>query len=212
MEIIVGYDPGGNNDHGWAELRTANGEVSEISTDTLDSAEDVIRRLERLPNLTALGIDTLTCWATGPSAWRPADRWLREWLREHCEPVRNSVMSPNSLSGSMGLNGMAVLLSVRRVFPNSLITETHPKVLYYALSKVKYDYKNQKAQMDDFLDSNLGLRCRCEDDHQFDAAMSAFAAFAGSSGRWTRDLHKLPCIEDERVIEPCGSARYFWPS
>ena len=55
-------------------------------------------------------------------------------------------MSPNGLYGSMGLNGVAVLIALRQRFPDMLITETHPKVFHWHLYKQKYDYaKNQRT-------------------------------------------------------------------
>jgi hypothetical protein len=48
--------------------------------------------------------------------------------------VRNSVMTPNGLAGSMGLNGMSVLIAARRRYPDVTVVETHPKVLYWALA------------------------------------------------------------------------------
>ena len=58
-----------------------------------------------------IGVNTLTAWSTGRAGWRPADRWLRYRYPE----VRNSVASPNSLFGSMALNGMSVLMSLRTI-------------------------------------------------------------------------------------------------
>ena len=96
-EIIIGYDPGGNDAHGLAELHVHDGRAIRISTRTLGTAEDVVSALDSLSSLAALGVDTLSCWSTGPSGWRPADRWLRERYPD----VQNSVVSPNSLFGSM---------------------------------------------------------------------------------------------------------------
>jgi hypothetical protein len=205
--LIVGYDPGGNGAHGIAELQFKDGEVSALSTRTLDTAEDVISIFEGLPSLAALGVDTLTCWGTGNGAWRPADRWLRQ----HCKAVRHSIMSPNALFGSMCLNGMGVLLAARHRFPKVLITETHPKVLYWQMSKKKYEYKTSKAAMDRMLAGVLGVSVPSATEHEWDAAVSAFAAFNGVVGRWSHDLHDLPTGKGERLITPCGSTHYFWP-
>jgi len=76
--IFIGYDPGGNNCHGLAELHVENGKATRLVTTTLGTVENVVSYLESLRSLTALGVDTLTCWSTGPSGWRPADRWLRQ--------------------------------------------------------------------------------------------------------------------------------------
>ncbi len=204
---IVGYDPGGNGVHGLAELRFENGSARALSTRTLQTAEEVISVIEKLPSLAALGVDTLTCWGTGVSAWRPADRWLRNRYK----PVENSIVSPNSLFGSMGLNGMGVLIAVRRKFADVLVTETHPKVLYWQLSGRKYEHQAAGPAMDRALADAFGVAVASKTEHEWDAAASALAAFEGLVGRWSHDLHALPINTGERLITPCGTTHYFWP-
>jgi hypothetical protein len=109
--------------------------------------------LGNLEIVSALGVDTLTCWSTGPGGWRSADRWLRQQY----PAVRNSVVTPNGLFGSMGLNGMAVLISARKRFDNLFITETHPKVLYWQITRARYDYFAYRGQMDQVLASRQQL-------------------------------------------------------
>ena len=205
--VVIGYDPGGNGAHGVAELHFQDGEATALTTRILQTTEDVISTLEDLPSLAALGVDTLTCWGTGVSAWRPADRWLRERYKA----VQNSVMTPNGLFGSMGLNGMAVLIAAGQKFPDVVITETHPKVLYWQLSSKKYEYQTSKAAMDGVLTAALGISVEAATEHEWDAAVSAFAALSGILGNWTHDLHALPTEKGERLIRPCGSTHYFWP-
>jgi hypothetical protein len=205
--IIVGYDPGGNDSHGLAELHFRDDKVMSISTKTLRTVESVMERIESLSSLAALGVDTLTCWGMGISGWRPADRWLRNQYM----PVQGSVMTPNSLFGSMGLNGMAVLIAVRARFPDILNTETHPKVLCWCLTSQKHDYPGVNRAMDTALGGRLGIPLTSATEHEWDAAVSAFAALEGYVGRWQRDLHTLPAEGGERLIRPCGDTQYFWP-
>jgi len=205
--IFLGYDPGGNNCHGLAELHVENGKATRLVTTTLDTVEKVVSHLENLPSLTALGVDTLTCWSTGPSGWRPADRWLRQRYPQ----VRNSVVSPNGLYGSMGLNGMAVLVVARRRFPGLLITETHPKVLYWEIAQKRYDFETDRQIMDETLAEQLGIAVAPQTEHEWDAAVSALAALRSAEGRWSNDLHKIETESNERLIEPCGPTHYSWP-
>jgi hypothetical protein len=120
-------------------------------------------------------------------------------------------MTPNGLFGSMGLNGMSVLISARRRFPDVPITETHPKVLYWQLCRQKYDYEHAKSQMDAVLARALGTPAAPVTEHEWDAGISALAALEGVAGRWTHDLHKLPVSAGQGVVAPCGSTNYFWP-
>ena len=160
-----------------------------------------------LSSVIALGVDTLTCWGTGASGWRPADRWLRKQYKT----VQSSVMTPNGLFGSMGLNGMSVLIVARGRSVDVPITETHPEVLYWHMCRQKYDYEHSKAEMDATLSRTLGTSVAPATEHEWDAALSAFAALEGLTGRWPRDLHKLSVGADERLITPCGDTNYFWP-
>jgi predicted nuclease with RNAse H fold len=115
---IAGYDPGGNGGYGFALAELEKGQCKSLRIETLENAEEVIKNLGQTQSLLALGIDTLAAWATGPSGWRPADLWLRKKYR----PILPSIVSPNGLYGSMGLNGMAVLASIRQNSPEICVT------------------------------------------------------------------------------------------
>lgn len=212
-ECIIGYDPGGKRAHGVAKLEVQDGTAVRLSTKVLNTAEEVLSFLESATPIAAIGVDTLTCWSTGPSGWRPADRWLREQYPD----VQNSVVSPNSLFGSMGLNGMAVLIEARRRSPAVHITETHPKVLYWHFARAPYDYPGSRGAMDELLEQRLNVAVSTGTEHEWDAAISALAALESYTGRWTRDLHTIESNksretnERERLIQPCGKTLYSWP-
>lgn len=206
--VIVGYDPGGNGAHGVAKLSVKGGQPHSLVTSTLQTAENVINYMGDMSDIVAFGVDTLTCWSTGSGAWRPADRWLRH----HYVEVQNSIIAPNGLRGSMVLNGMAVLMAVKLNFPSVLITETHPKVLYWHLSSQRYGYTSSKIAMDKTLAHALGLDVAPATEHEWDAALSTLAALEGATGRWRLDLHSLPTLSGERIVSPCGKTYYFWPS
>ncbi len=205
---VVGYDPGGDGTHGIAILRVENGAAISLSCITASTVEDVISRIASNANVLAFGIDTLTCWSTGRCGWRPADRWLRDQY----PIVRNSIVSPNGLYGSMGLNGMAILLTMRAKYPGALITETHPKVLYHQLSGLKYDWSQTGKEMTESLVGWLGAPIHVQNDHEWDAALSAYSAFQGLCERWSHDLHALPVQRGEQLVEPAGKTHYFWPT
>jgi hypothetical protein len=63
----------------------------------------------------------------------------------------------NGLAGSMGLNGMSVLIAARHKYPDVSVVETHPKVLYWALANKRYDYQSARDDM--------GLRGPCRYTH-----------------------------------------------
>lgn len=76
-ETVIGYDPGGNGKHGVAHATIRNGSILNVSTRTCCFVEEVIECIFEDEVPLGIGIDTLTCWATGESGLRPADDWLR---------------------------------------------------------------------------------------------------------------------------------------
>lgn len=207
---LLGYDPGGNGKHGVARVTVRAGEVARdgVFTATVETAEDALQWLLQADSPLGCGIDTLTVWATGKSGLRPADTWLRE----HYPSVRLSVVPPNSLYGSMAVGGAAVVLPLLERWPNLVVSETHPKVLYYALSGKKYDWKEDRSGMTDLLSSSLGCSLpELRTDHEWDALISAYAVWQGLAGSWTRDLLELPLSPKSRLVWPLGKTQYFWP-
>jgi hypothetical protein len=204
---VFGYDPGGKGAHGIAALHVVEGRARSIDAFTASSVEEVIGRFEEEKATLGVGVDSLTCWSTGKGGWRPADLWLRRQYPE----VSGSVMAPNSLRSSMTMGGMAFLIAARRSRPSIAITETHPKLLSWHLSRSRYDYAAGRATMNAALHRLLGCSVDTANEHEWDAAISAFAAFEGISRHWNRDLHALPAVSGERAILPCGMTNYFWP-
>lgn len=205
---IIGYDPGGNKKNGLATLQILNGRAVAIKAQTLSNAESVISTINNIENIIGLGVDTLSCWCTGQSGWRPADKWLRSKY----PLVLKSVTSPNSLYGSMSINGMSVLIEITKNIKHIAISETHPKVLYYALSGEKYNYSDNNKKMDMFLSELLNLKVSTQNDHEWDAVISAYALLQGLKGNWMNDLHSLPLETNSRFITPCGTTSYYWPN
>ena len=122
-------------------------------------------------------------------------------------------MPPNSLFGSMPINGMAVVLALRQEWPGLVVSETHPKVLYYALSGRTYEWSRGRTRMEQMLSERMGCDLpELESDHEWDALISAFAVWQGVSGEWSTDLLELPTGSGERLLYPAGKTQYFWPN
>lgn len=205
---VVGYDPGGNGDHGLAQATVRDGSIVSVCTETLGTLEDVVASVLRIETLLGLGIDTLTCWGGGSSGLRLADRWLRQRYRTEWKRV----VSPNSLRGAMSVNGMGLLIAVRGEFPDVYITETHPKVLWYALRKQPYDFTDAYASvMNECLSSWLAVDVAPRNEHEWDSAISILAVVRGLQGQWQHDLHALPTRPGELLVQPCGRTAYVWP-
>lgn len=205
--IYIGYDPGGGGAHGVAAI-SENDCVSDTLL-TAKHAVDWFVMQAQNHNKVVMGVDTLTLWSTGPAGWRPADRALRA----RYPAIENSVQSPNSLRGSMPINGAAVVMELKNYFKSIIITETHPKVLYYALTNNVYDFPGVNNQMTVCLRQFLGVEeLPINSEHAWDALISAYAAKQWDTGEWQNDLHLLAPHDDEHLVSFDNDGQHFiWP-
>jgi hypothetical protein len=220
--FVVGYDPGGNGKHGVAVLEVRKHENRWRPVDMQVSAEKtldaVLRRVDKRCDrrqIVAAGIDTLTEWNSGRSGWRPADRWLRETY----PAITNTILSSNSLYGSMTVNGAAFLMLFRHRFRSdaTMVTEAHPKACYYASTGKKGEWPARKREMIRWLIGEIGIDVSpslfdADDDHRFDAGVAVLAALRGRNGDWSQDLHILPQKTDGAIVRFFGRTHYWWPS
>lgn len=203
-----GYDPGGNDAHGLAQLDVLDGRSIKTACFTAGTVGEAIETILSQPKPLGLGIDTLTAWSLGSAGWRLADHRLRE---EYLT-IQNSVISPNALFGSMAISGMALLLAVREKWPELTISETHPKVVYFALTQRKYQDDDrsirtkQLMRLPEFKGTDFG---NPQTDDEWDAVLGAHCVRMGVERRWTLDLHET--AGSLHVIHPAGPTSYFWP-
>ena len=107
-----------------------------------------------------------------------------------------------------GPSAEALAMLIRRCWPEVRITETHPKMLYYACANCASRWETDREVMLQWLSAKLDCRCDAATDHEFDALMSAWAAREGFCGAW-RDLRKLST--NDSILEPAGPVHYWWP-
>lgn len=215
MALFFGYDPGGDGANGVAQIEVdlETGRVLQVSTKVVATAGAALEyfstTLATAP-AAGIGVDTLTEWDTGSAGWRAADRWLRA----NYPGIQKSVISPNAIFGAMCLNGMAVVYLLRQKDPAFVVTETHPKVLYFALAGAKYDWNDSRQVMIAWLIDLLGgATFGSITDDEFDAVLSAWACAQGVMGQWKRDLHAPGTVDGSggASIRPAGTTHYFWP-
>ena len=219
---IIGYDPGGNNNHGVAALEvhaeTGRWIAEQLMVGQESTVGQVKKWFERVcagGRIVAVGIDTLTEWNDGSAGWRPADLELRSKYRKKKEVV-DSVVHPNYISGAMSLNGAILLLSLAERFQRdgTIITEAHPKVCFFALTK-KVAKETSLVEMTRWLLDELSVPQPNEgfgsSDHAFDAAMATLAALRGINGDWALDLHTLTNDTCGERVLPFGPTYYWWP-
>ncbi|MFH0821763.1 MAG: DUF429 domain-containing protein [Pseudomonadota bacterium] len=204
--IIIGYDPGGAGSNGVAVLDVpAAGEARAWVCTKSYVDEAMAWILDRLgdaePN--APGIDTYLSWSTGSSGWRPMDTLLK---RQY-PAVQLSVFASNSAQGSMAVQGMAMALRLRGLWGDRIrLNETHPKVAYYALAGVRYEFDDALVRwlLNRF---NPPLNVPVRDDHQWDALFSAWATWMGETGKWNGNL----MLDAHDLLLPAGEVTYYWP-
>ena len=102
-EVVLGFDPGGDNGFGCCVLR-----AERFQTKTVGSIEEAMRWAAAEcggdPPMSA-GIDTLLHWSDGFAGWRRADLTLKKTYPE----ALKSVVAPNSLRGAMVVGGVGLV-------------------------------------------------------------------------------------------------------
>lgn len=220
--FVIGYDPGGKNAHGVAvlEVRKDNARWNPIAdrlqvtaTLSLREAVDWLDDRCRDGRIVAAGVDTLTEWNSGVGGWRPADSWLRKKYPD----MSKSVVSPNSLYGSMAVNGAAFLTLLAPRFRSevTMITEAHPKACFFAMTGKRHTWANDKSKMAAWLLKELGINAPASTfgskDDCFDAGVALLAALRGLNQDWSLDLHDLPNDENSGRVQFFGQTHYWWP-
>lgn len=189
---FVGFDPGGKGAFGWAVLSSTDGELTLTASGTCSNASDALReaRLRCPSQPVAFAVDAPLFWV--PAGDRKADVCVRKMV---CAAggFSGTVSAVNSLRGACVVQGIIVTRIASAVWPDSQISEAHPKALLAVCSEAKV-----------FV-ATLGDQGRCE--HKKDAAVAAFAAFkfAEKSAGW-HDLAK----SELNPFFPAGKPVAYW--
>lgn len=203
--IFLGYDPGGVGANGAAILRVPDVGSPAAHVATFDSVDEVLDWFHDtmgVEEAVGAGIDTMLSWSTVRSGWRPMD----EHLRRTYPQVQNSIFSSNSAAGSMAIQGMAMALRLKQVWPKIRLNETHPKVLYHALAHQPYAFAHPMVNW--LVNStNVANPPAIANEHEWDALLSAWATCQGLRGSWTTDLMSGV----QHLLLPAGPVTYFWP-
>lgn len=201
--LVLGYDPGGKQANGVAALNVA----ASVSAST-QTCRDVnhslswFRESSQGQRPDAIGIDSPLSWSTHGSGMRAMDHILRRAY----PAVRLSVVPTNAARGAMVVQGMAAALELKKIWNAIRLNETHPKVLYYALAKKRYEYGPKMTEW--LLSVVRPLRpVSVSNEHEWDALLSAWATLQGITGAWTEDL----MLNAQALLFPAGPVNYFWP-
>lgn len=210
VELFLGYDPGGDGNHGVAAVRIAeDGSLEEPDTHCLRDAAEVMDWLRSLRNARALGIDTLLAWSPtggrrGRSSGRACDGALRRKYPEHSK----SVIAQNSLYSAMTINGIIVAMEAQNM--GLPLAESHPKLLISAASAAD-------PEMTALCETHQRICQRPTDqanaDHEADAVVAAWSVSRHIYGKWTTDLYDIDKTRESSgdLLFPAGEAAFPWP-
>ena len=209
--LVLGFDPGGRSQFGWCiAAPQPNGQLCLEESGLADSAaqavQHAIERSKRLGPVAAAGIDSPLFWVADGD--RLVDRAVREELKRLKAPHSSgTVQHLNSLRGACLVQGIMTARLLRCTYPAIQITESHPKALLWLLGiadRLRTAENVSPADIRPLID--CGVRARTE--HERDAALSAFSAYAMMTWRsgW-RDLRAY----DRDAFEPAGTVGYWLP-
>jgi len=112
----------------------------------------------------------------------------------------------------MAISGIVLLrmLASSTESAHVVITEAHPKVCYFALTRAAPNWPKKKAAMRKWLQSALHPTSSPTNDHEFDALVAVLAAYKGLNGDWTTDLHAIVWPDTGQPVS-CMKTHYWWP-
>ena len=122
----MGADPGGKGNFGLAFLDTTG---KWLRCATVSSVDEAVELITSTGIPLGLGIDAPMWWSSCEGAGRKVDESIREKYGIH----PGTVQSANSLRGAALVGGAMLAFRIRQKFPDTRITETHPKALLCAL-------------------------------------------------------------------------------
>ena len=189
----VGADPGGKGNFGLAFIDDRGC----VRCATVSSVDEAVRKIVAAGKPMGLGIDSPMWWSSSVGGGRRADRRIRD--RYGIAP--GTVQSANSLRGAVLIGGALLASHVRAAFPDTCITESHPKALLVALDLDGADVADR-----------FELSADWRNEHERDATIAAVCAREGFNGRWKTNLAEQ---RDEQEQDPCdywlAPVAYFWP-
>lgn len=192
MKTFIGIDPGGVKAFGWCVMDAALPSllVSRIVTGTCSGISEAIPKIERTCETQPVGagIDAPLYWAR--IGERKSDQKIRKAVAK-AGGSSSTVGHVNSLRGACLVQGVLSAVGLAEKWPQIAITESHPKALLSVWPEAVEFVKQFEFST----------------DHERDAALGAYAAFAYLS-QWPQwgDLVEL----DESCFVPSGGKVAYW--
>jgi hypothetical protein len=197
MDVILGFDPGGVAQFGWAVLECSEAlplrvRASGVANHAQQAVGSALATVREGDGVAAAGIDSPLYWTS--SGAREADRYVREVVRRAGAKSNagGTVQHPNSLKGACVVQGPTAALLLRSRLPGIPLTESHPKALLWALGFASETRSTKTILLSDlnrFVSSSAGAS-----EHERDAILGGVAAWS----MWSRAEGWVDLVLTER--------------
>ena len=198
-QVYVGFDPGGKGKFGWCVAEVAGAQslcvLRSDNENNACSATHAVCKYAKAASaeIIAIGIDSPLFWSFRGD--RTVDGIVRGAVKsKDCGTASGTVQNVNSLRGACLAQGILAAHLMREAFPEVQITESHPKALLWLLGLATRDVPVDSIKAKDLhafvtFPSNGDVS-----EHQRDAALGAYAAWAMASpcDRWTNLFTREP--------------------
>jgi hypothetical protein len=180
MDVVLGFDPGGERNFGWAVCIDSADGLHVVDTGRADHAKGAIHcALKAIPKgkiVAGAGIDAPMFWVFDGS--READRHIRAVIGRLGAPSPvGTVQHFNSLRGACVIQGLLVLKLLRQLYPNLPVTEAHPKALLWFMDIARKDFRPAMVKLNDIKEIDV-TRADIRSEDERDAVLGAFTAQA----------------------------------
>jgi hypothetical protein len=195
------------------------------------SPHDAVAHFVERPRPLGIGVHDTLAYGPGREGWRPADFWIDEAPFYQRDPHDEFPFYWGPFQSTHSVNGLALLLAMRKRWPELPASETSPNDCCRHLNcSSKWPSLKDRIEL---LARWMKMDLQADvDEHQWHAAMSAFAMRKGLRGDWTIDLHRLtreagegsqwtsedgeeawlnPALSYDALLFPAGPVAFYWP-
>jgi hypothetical protein len=213
MDVVLGFDPGGVSQFGWAILECSKVlplrvRASGVANNAQQAVGATLAELHARDHVMAAGIDSPLYWT--PTGERESDRRIRDIIRRAGarSAAGGTIQHPNCLQGACVVQGPIAALLLRSRMLGLPLTESHPKALLWALGLASESRRPKTIFLSDL--SHLAGGSSGGTEHERDAVLGGFAAWSMvvRAEGWTDFIS----MEREPLFFTTEPVAYWFPS
>jgi hypothetical protein len=195
------------------------------------SPHEAVARFVDEPRPLGIGLRVTLAVGTGREGWRPADYWIDESPFNDRDPDDEFPFYWGPFQTGSSLEGIALLMAMRRQWPGLPATQTQPTECFRHLNRSPKlpALQERVATLAQWLNVDLPADL---DEESWRAAMSSFAMWQGLRGEWPIDLFQMarpaskrrhwssedgeqayqqPAMSYDTLLFPAGPVASYWP-